>query len=709
MIENFNPFGTGSVQRLSEATRKLASQYLGCDFIGEIVEPDFHIDELNLPQDTPEAVYHGKIAELIATKTPIIVRPEELLVGNALLMPAVRHAVPAATNRGSISHTTADFDDAITKGLSGLSLEITQRKVGATSEQQEFCDGLLLTIKAMRIWRDRYIAECQKQISQTTDDKAINNLNEIIKVLENVPENPAQSYREAVQSLWFFWEFQRVCGNWSGLGRVDQILGSYLERDLANKVITLDEARELLAHFWIKGAEWYNALSISKADWSGTGDAQNYQNVVLGGLTAQGTNLENEVTFLVLDIIEELHISDFPVAVRLNSHTSTKLLKRIADVQLLGGGIVSVYNERVVMEGFRALGYPEEEIVEFTNDGCWEVLIPGKTYFTYTPFDALWVFQQMLFEVETPATFEELYQSHVEALRKWITGFKLDIERWRNESLNPCDVVLSLVMPSCRQSACSYNRLGSKYNVSAIHAGGMPDVANSLLAIKKFVYEQNRLTFNEMIEVIKSDFEGNEALRLEFANSIKYYGNDNDEADELLKQVLNDYSDIVNSTPPMPKVLSPVGISTFGREISYAASRSATPFGKHAHEYLAPNLSPTPGTERESMSAIMNSYCKMDFSKVPSGCILDLRLSAGIRALPEAADILVTLYQVFIQKGGFYIQLDTVDVEMLKEAKKNPERFPNLVVRISGWSARFATLSEEWQDMIINRTELESI
>lgn len=172
--------------------------------------------------------------------------------------------------------------------------------------------------------------------------------------------------------------------------------------------------------------------------------------------------------------------------------------------------------------------------------------------------------------------------------------------------------------------------------------------------------------------------------------------------------VFNDYAEIVAASEPIPGVLTPAGISTFGREIEFAPYRKATAFGKYAGEYLAPNMSPTPGTEKNALTAVLNSYCKMDFSGTPNGCPLDLRLSAGMRKLPNAPDILIALFKAFLEQGGFYLQLDTVDAATLREAQKDPDRFPNLVVRISGWSARFASLSKEWQDMIINRTELEA-
>ena len=177
----------------------------------------------------------------------------------------------------------------------------------------------------------------------------------------------------------------------------------------------------------------------------------------------------------------------------------------------------------------------------------------------------------------------------------------------------------------------------------------------------------------------------------------------------MLKRVFEDCTVAAGKIRRVNDLMFAVGVSTFGREIEWAQARLATPFGKHAHEYLAPNLAPTPGTDKSPMTAVVNSYCRMDLTLTPNGCPLDLRLAAGVRNVPGAEKILAAVLRSFVDEGGLYLQIDTVDPEILKEAQKYPERFPNLVVRISGWSARFATLNRKWQDMIINRTALELI
>ena len=717
-----NPMCSEVPHRLSEETVRLAGRYLRGEFRGEHQWPLYELTELGMPADSPEVLLQAHAAKYIASRTPIIIRPEELLVGNAPFLARGGHTFPGFPSLCSISHTTVDFCDVLHKGLSGLEREIRTRQ-NENREEEVFAEALLVVIEAFRLWVKRCRQECLRVASETSEPVISERFSAIAERLERVPENPPQNFRDAVQAFWSYFEFLRLCGNWSGLGRFDWILGEYLDKDLAEHAITIDEARELIAHFWIKGTEWCYGLRNGNDQTPGSGDAQYYQNIVLGGIAPDGVNnVDNIVTNLVLDVVEELHISDYPIGVRINKNTSPALLRRIADVQLLGGGIVSIYNEDVVLEGLRRSGYPDADARNFTNDGCWEVILPGRTNFGYYPLDLLQIFQQALFTHATAESFEALFKAYSVAVRERIAQCDRELTASRDPSQVPDpvnlttplvsrDAVLSLFMPSCRRRGHSYSNNGADYVVRAIHGGGLPDVANSFLAIKHFVFEQKRITLAELVQCLENNWAGQELLRAEFANGMRYYGNDDDEADAMMTRVFDDFTHSVEQQSQHLsgnyKMLA--GISTFGREIEWAPKRQATAFGRHAHEYLAPNLSPTPGTEKESLTSVINSYCSMKLTQAPNGCPLDLRLDASIRKLPDAAGVLASILRTFCDNGGFYLQLDTVDPEMLRQAQKEPDRFPNLVVRISGWSARFASLSKPWQDMIINRIALDTL
>ena len=723
-----NPLlGKKSVKLLSEDTHDLAYRYLTGKYRSRLVDMGFKLADLDLPDDLPPEIINGKLAILTAEKSAIHILPEERLVGNASNIQSVEHRIPGSQSPkhealSSISHTTADFGDAVRKGIKGLETEIISRmQTDADQHHQHFYQGLLLTISAMRIWIKRYCDSLREMIGSAQYSGYKEHLSVILDRLERVPENPPQSFADAIQSFWSFFEFQRVCGNWSGLGRFDEILGPYLAADLAKGEITLDEARELIAHFWIKGAEWSWGLRAGMIQ-PGSGDAQYYQNIILGGIDRDGNQVENEVTFLVLDVIEELHISDYPVTVRLNSFSSEKLLRRIAELQLLGGGIVSVYNEPLIIRNLQDMGISEAESRTFTNDGCWEIIIPGQTNFIYIPKDCLLAFQEALLAEKTPGSYEELYKLFEERFKSLMAEAFRNIEedcfsgKEKPEDYPPsedawyfADVVLSLLMPSCRKSGCSYNLHGTKWVFKAVHLAGLVDVANSLYAIRENVFKNRIVSLEKLVEILKNDWRDEEALRLRFANSLSYYGNDNPEVDGILNQLLQDCAKIIGKKRKINYISVPVGVSTFGREIEFAKNRIATAFGKHAHELLAPNLSPTPGTDKSPVTALLNSYCRMDLTCTPNGCPLDIRLAAGIRKSPGAVDALAQLLKVFVKKNGLYLQIDTVDPDMLRAAQKDPDRFPNLVVRISGWSARFASLDEKWQNLIINRTALEML
>lgn len=567
--------------------------------------------------------------------------------------------------------------------------------------------GMLMCLDAAEIWRERYRTHLAGLAEASSDPAERANYLEVRDILSRVPAAPPRTFHEAVQSLWFLYAFQRLAGTWSGIGRIDEMLGPYLARDLTEGRLTLDEAREVLAHFWIKGVEWTGCNP-----WRGSGDAQFYQNVILAGVDAEGREVTNEVTYLVLDIVEELHISDFPIAVRLNSRSPRRLLERMADVQRHGGGIVAAYNEDVVIEGLVDFGYDVAEARSFTNDGCWEVLIPGRTTFSYAPFDALALLHETLgLQHQGPAPdfadFEALYGAWRHRLRLHLDAFHAGADGWAQGG-PPCPLV-SMFVDDCIERGRSYHMRGSRYTVLAPHAGGLANVADSLLALRRLVYEEQYLSLDEFIDLLRRDWTGGEHLRRLIRTRFDFYGNDDDTADAMMTRVFNDYTELAGAVGERAGVLRPVGISTFGREIEWAAGetplRAASPDGHHRGDILATNFSPSPGSDRKGPTAAIASYCKLDFTRTPNGATIELKLHPQSVRGANGRDALVGLLRGFVRLGGFFVHVDVVDSAMLIDAQRHPERYPNLAVRISGWSARFATLNRDWQNMIIGRTQ----
>lgn len=692
--------------RLSETTRRFAYESLNHRYgLDTRNTPAVSLDHLPDYETMTQLQRYDAAIEEIAKTAPIRICEGEKLSGAATLGLAIDHLVPAVYKGkavcDSISHLTVDFETVLKIGTNGIrrKAEAAMKKYKGT-EREPFIDSCLHCLDCFDLWHRRYLDELKDRPEYQTN----------YQCLQRVPLEPPTHFREAVQSLWFTFAFLRLCGNWPGIGRIDWLLGSYLEKDLKDGVLSMEEAREILAHFFIKGCEW-----ICGGDY-GSGDAQHYQNILLAGIDENGKEVTNAVTYLVLDIIEELGIGDFPTTVRLNRNTDEKLLRRVAEVMRYGEGILAVYNEDLILESLTKYGYPLCDARKFANDGCWEVQIPGKTFFTYMPFDSLAILQKnTLKNYQEPLNypdFETLYrqfildlQQHVETIfqQKKTEFDNADPSgQWHWRPHTPCTAV-SLFEEGCIEKGLSYLEGGPVYNVTSPHIGGLADTANSLYAIKKVVYEEKKLTLGELTAILQKNWEGEEALRRYLLTHYAYFGNDNDEIDALTAQILEDFTGICRKLDHRCGYRFPAGVSTFGRQLEWSKHRLAAPHGKKAGEVLAANCSPTPGTDQEGATAMIRSYCKLPLKKTVTGAALDLKLLPSSTQGEDGLEALVALMRGFTALGGYFMQPDIINAEILKEAQKHPENYQTLSVRVSGWNARFVTLNEEWQNMIIEQ------
>ena len=703
----YSAFGIRPV-RLSEETRRFAYDSLNCKY-GKETEPTpavtmDHVEGFDAL--SPLEKYNLIIRE-IAEKAPVRICEGEKISGSASLGDSIRHMVPATKGgRGifySVSHLTTDFETVLTKGVTEIRAQ-AERSLAmyADTEREPFIRSCLSCLDSMEIWRNRYLDALRGREEYRANYEA----------LSRVPFEKPKSFYEAVQSLWFTFAFLRLCGNWPGIGRIDWLLGPYLEEDLASGKLTPEEAREILAHFFIKGCEW-----IRGGDY-GSGDAQHYQNLVIGGRDGEGKDITNAVTYLVLDIIEELGIGDFPTTVRLHSGTPRELLHRVAEVMRYGGGVLAVYNEELIYRSLSEYGYPSEDVWKFANDGCWEVQIPGMTNFGYHPFDGLQILQNRTLkgygEDVAFDSFEALYTAYLADLRssvEEIVGFYCGLMRgkdacgnWIWQEDTPCTVV-SLFEGGCVESGRSYLEGGAVYNVRSPHFGGLADVVNCLYALQKLIYEDRLCTFSQLMSILRENWEGNEPLRQYAYNRYVYYGNDNDQCDRIAMRLVEDFAAICRDQEGRCGFKTPGGISTFGRQLEWSHARLATPYGRKKGEILAGNASPTPGTDRVGATGVIRSFGKPSLWKMVTGAALDLKLLPSAVKGETGITVLESLLQGFCACGGYFMQLDVADAAILREAQERPEDYATLSVRVSGWNARFVTLNRAWQDMIIAQTE----
>lgn len=695
--------------RLSEQTRSWAWRSMHGEFGDEAMSHmAVSLDHLSDFHLLPEIDRYDLAVRMIAEHAPLRICPEELLCGAATLGngiihygPAEYHGKPAFECR---SHLTIRLDKVVREGLDAYQSDIARRleDPALTEEQRRVIQSLACVIEVIRIWHSRYL-------DATRDVRP-----DLHQPLLQVPFGPATTFREAMQSVWFIFAFTRLCGYWPGIGRLDWLAGPYLEADLAAGRITLEEAREITASFFIKGCEWIRSNTPQA-----TGDAQHYQNLVLAGVDEDGQEVTNSLTYLALDVVEELGISDYPITMRLNPRTPERLLRRIADVMRHGGGIVAIYNEPLILRALEQEGYTAREARTFANDGCWEIQMPGRTHFSYSPFDGLQILNQVLGvdrdgPVPSFTSSQELYQAYLRALKQVIHSlYKREITDvyekrggvWRAVSPVKPSAVISLFEDGCLQKGQFYDDLGPDYTVRSPHIGGAPDVANSLHAIDRLVFQEKKISLEALVQLLRDNWEGAEPLRQYVRTKYTYYGNDEDAADLWHSRLLNDFADLVHQCAEdqeYPVKFIP-GVSTFGRQVDWLPNRTATAFGYRKGDILAGNDSPTPGTDCAGATAMIKSHCKADLVRQSCGAALDVKILPATLEGENGAEALVGLMRGFLALNGCFLQLDAVDVQTLRAAQENPQDYKTLSVRVSGWNARFVTLNKEWQNMIIQR------
>ena len=714
-----------SPRRLSALTHSLCDRALSGEFGKQTM--NHYCAIVDDPNYISMNLYEQQNAciKAIVEQAPIRLVDGELLSCSATFDLSRSHKIPAAWKDtptealfGSKSHLTPHYQKILKKGIRGLeeALDYSYAKYSGQHggrpkpEKMAYLDQLRITVGYIKLWHQRYLDALDLRIAETEGDTQAR-WRQVRENLSHVPYEPARNFREAIQSLWFMFAFLRLTGNWAAVGRIDWMLGPYLAKDLADGVITIDEAREYIAHFWIKGCEWVDTFTCVGHD-DGGGDGQFYQNVVLSGQDENGKDETNDVTYLVLDVLEELRIADFPTSVRIRTDSPEKLIRRVAEVTQLGGGLMAVYNDAVVIESLLRFGYAPEDACRYANDGCWEVQIPGKTNFRYWSWDVLADLQQEILKLgdTTPSclpyqNFDELFEDYITFLK---ARFKAHTEQIRN-FFTP-SLVISLLVEDCIGNATDFgpNRGGGAvYTVDAPHAGGIVDAANALQAIRWVVYEKQMMSLNEFIDIVKHDWEGHEALRLQLRTQLTYYGNGDPESDAMMQRLYDAFVSKICTRKFHNEILFPAGISTFGRQVTdeFLDNRTANPDGHKKGEFLSNNITPTPGTDLRGATAVLRSYGALDMKKLPGGTALEIKMSHATVRGEDGIEGLMDLLYAFCDLGCHFMQLDVVDAEMLKKAQEDPDTYGNLVVRVSGWSSRFRTLEKQWQQLVIDRTE----
>ena len=613
------------------------------------------------------------------------------------------------TDKGQ-GHIIPDFETVLNNGLGHL-IELINKKLRENPDNEFYqASKIVLDASARHILRYAELAE--KMTEAETDITRKEDLKKIAEISKKISTGKPESFHEALQLLWYVCVILQYESNASSisLGRVDQYLNDFYVSDL-KKNIPENELKEYLEAFYIKTNDVVLVRSSNSAKFF-AGFPTGYT-ALLGGLTSEGRQSVNELSYLFLEAYKDIQLPQPNLGVRVNELEPRKFIKKTCEVIRLGTGIPQIFNDEVIIPSFLIRGVSLEDARNYSVVGCVELSIPGKTYGLHdiAMLNIMKIMEKVLLrnKENTGITFEFIIDEIKNDIKKYVglmaEGSNIVDEGHRIYAPVP---LLSVMVDNCIEQGKDITEGGAKYNFSGVQGIGMPNLSDSLYAVKKFIFDEGRYSFKDVIEVMENDFNTShgEEMRLRLINDEDKYGNDLDKVDDLSSEILRLYcKEVEKYNNPRGGIFIP-GSYTVSAHIPLGEVVGATPDGRKSGEQLADGgLSPMFGRDKLGPTAVLKSVSKLDNVLLTNGSLLNVKLSPGPLQSDQGLENFVNYLYAYMKLKIQHIQFNVVGRETLKEAQLYPEKYDNLVVRVAGYSAFFTELNEKIQNDIINRTE----
>ena len=588
--------------------------------------------------------------------------------------------------RGWLSNVCPDYAKVIASGLQGLKDEILDSKSKTDDPQKrDYADTICRVLDAIMAFSDRYKDQARKC-----------GKNDIADVLEVVPRYGAKTFRQALQAfriihfcLWLEGDYHVT------VGRFDQYMLPYLLLDMQNGELDYQSALDMVENLFItfnKDSDLYIGLQM--------GD--NGQSMMLGGRDITGNDQYNLLSEICLKASMSVAMIDPKINLRVDKNTPFERYVLGSTLTATGLGFPQYSNDDIVIPGLVAMGYDEQDAVNYTIAACWEFIIPGlgmdipNVAALSFPTCVNTVIRRDLDKCEDFASFLINIDMEINEQAK-----KLVQER-SGLFCRPAPL-MTAIMPMCAKALTDVT-LGNKYNNYGIHGVGIATAADSIAAVNALVFN-GHMSASELIKALDADFVGYEALRNRMLTSLPHMGNDDDAADYYAVMLLDSFAQALK---PLKNDKGGCVRAGTGTALFYAISRKdlgATPDGRLSSDYLPTNYSPSLGVKLKGPFSIIKSFTKPDLKKTINGGPLTLELAQNAVKDEQGIEKTALMVKKFIELGGHQMQLNVVNREKLDDAQKHPEKYKNLVVRVWGWSGYFTELDKVYQDQILKRTE----
>jgi formate C-acetyltransferase len=596
------------------------------------------------------------------------------------------------------------------------------------TDKEEQLKAMAVSCDAIIRLAERYAEKAEDMATEEKEPKRIDELLQIAEVCRRVPAHKPRDFWEAIQMYWFVHLGVIIeLNGWDAFnpGHFDQHLAPFYKNDLAAGTLTRDDAKELLSCFWIKVNNQPAPPKVGvTANESGT--YNDFTNINIGGVKPDGSDGVNEVSYIMLEVIEELHILQPGTSVHISSRTPDKFLHAAIKVIRQGYGYPSLFNPDIYIQEMLRSGKSLRDAREGGCSGCIEVGAFGKEAYLLTGYlNVPKILEITLFNGVNPVTgkrvgietgdprdftsFEALYHAF-HAQLKYIIDLKIRVNNYidRMFAKYAPATFLSVIIDDCIKKGRDYYNGGPRYNTTYIQCTGLGTITDSLSSIKKHVYEDKSIDMERLLHALSVNFEGEEVLRQRILNNTPFFGNDDDYADDIAVRVYDDLFDLIDGRPNGKEggkyhmnMLSTTCHNYFGTIMG------ATPNGRLAGKPISDGTSPSHGSDRHGPTAVIRSLAKLDQIK-SGGTLLNMRFLPSLLRRDEDVAKLGKLIRSYFSHGGHHVQFNIVDTATLLAARENPEQYRDLLVRVAGYSDYFNDIGESLKQEIIDRTENRS-
>ena len=691
---------------------------------------------------------------------------------------AIEHNIftPGNYFYNGVGHVTVQYEKVLEIGLEGIireaARELAACNVGDGDYARKHCflEAVIMSCAAVIGYAGRYAALAKQEAEACTDKKRKEELLQIASVCERVPARGARSFHEACQSFWFIQQLLQMesSGHSISPGRFDQYMYPYYQKDMAEGKITRDEAQELVDCIWVKLNDLNKARDAASAE--GFAGYSLFQNLIVGGQNENGEDVTNDLSFLCIWASAHVFLPQPSLSVRVWNCTPHELLVEAAKLTRTGIGLPAYYNDEVIIPSLMNRGLTLEDARTYNIIGCVEPQKAGKTegwhdaaFFNMCrPLELVFSNGKDKGEqvglatgpVEQMGTFEEFYDAYKKQMEYCISLLVNADNAIDTAHADRCPLpFLSSMVDDCMKRGKTVQEGGAVYNFTGPQGFGIANVADSLYAVKKLVFEEKKVTLSEYKKALALNFgkgfdsitvqemteeiikelakAGQQPSQAQIAGIVKgimnteipdkdrelcekllamideipKYGNDIEEVDSFAREVAYTY------TKPLQNYRNPrggifqAGLYPVSANVPLGAQTGATPDGRLAHTPVADGVSPTAGRDIHGPTATANSVSKLDHGIASNGTLLNQKFHPSALSGDEGLNNFVALIRSYFDQKGSHMQFNVVDRNTLLDAQKSPEKYQHLVVRVAGYSALFTTLSRSLQDDIIRRTE----